>query len=294
MPNVETQAASSPAEVVDPFKGEQVSMAEFVKFRQDGELPERFKPAEPAAPAPADTQESTEESEAEQPKPATESDPEEPQELKPKTAKRIQQLLEKTKELERKLAEKEGVKTDPPPVTAQGPAEPTPDDKNADGTPKFSTYEEYTKALARWEVRRELAEQRREQQKVDAQKEFDTKMNDVRARYEDADAVVTPTIKALNDAKLPGPVQEVFGTSPQFFDLCYELGSDPEELDKFISLAKTNPRAALKQVFAAEDKVERARDDKGKFVSKEAPEVKKTSAPKPPSLLAERVRGPLT
>jgi hypothetical protein len=109
----------------------------------------------------------------------------------------------------------------------------------------------------------------------------------VRARHDDADAVISPTIKTLNEAKLPQAVHEAVGTSPQFFDLCYELGSDPEKLEKFISLAQTNPRAAIKQVFADEDRVgsqrSMARDEMGKFTSKEAPEPKKTNAPKPPS-----------
>jgi len=273
-------ADSTPA----AFEEQNVSLEEFSRYRESGELPERFKPTEVV-----DAPEQTVEPEAEEPEPEPDSEPEESQEPKGKGAeKRIKQLLAEKKaaearaeELARKLAEKQDVK--PPESSPAQRAKPTIDDKNPDGSPKYTDWDAYNEDFVDWKAEQKMAEYKREQAKQEAQRTFESQMSEVRTRYEDADAVIAPAIKALNEAKLPQAVTEVFGTSPQFFDLCYEVGSDPEKMEKFISLARTNPREALKQVFLSEDKLVRQRDEKGKFISKEAPEPKKTTAPKPPA-----------
>jgi hypothetical protein len=115
-----------------------------------------------------------------------------------------------------------------------------------------------------------------------------SKLDEARARYDDADDVIFPANQAIQTAKMPQVVKEVFAQSDVFIDLCYVVGSDPAELKKFIELAQSNPRAAIGKVFEYErgireelsPKNDTPRDDKGKFT---APEVKKTSAPKPPS-----------
>lgn len=279
----ETQAASSPAEVEDVFKGQNVSMSEFSKYRTEGELPERFKPA--AESEPAGTPEETETPEAEEPETAPESDPEETQELKPKTAKRIQQLLDKNKELERKLAEKQDVKTDSSPTPVPTRTKPTAEDKDDKGNPKFATYEDFVEELADWKAEQRLESAKREQVQQEAQKALKSKLDDARARYDDADDVIFPANQAIQNAKMPLVVKEVFAQSDLFVDLCYVVGSDPAELKKFIELAQSDPRAAIGKVFEYErgireefSKDETPRDDKGKF--EKAPE-KKTSAPKP-------------
>lgn len=286
----ETQAASSPAEVEDVFKGQNVSMAEFQKYRTDGELPERFKPA--AESEPADTPEETDKPEGEEPKTEPESDPDEEQEQPQKGAeKRIKQLLAKTKELERKLAEKTDVKPEPstakPETVQYAHPKPTADDKKQDGTPRFSTYEDFVEALGKWAAKEERITWEREQKQEQAQTALKSKLDEARARYADADDVIFPANQAIQDAKIPLVVKEVFAQSEHFVDLCYVVGSDPDELKKFISLAQSNPRAAIGKVFEYErgiqeelSKTETARDDRGKFT---APEAKKTSAPKPPS-----------
>jgi len=274
----ETQVASSPTETVDVFNGENTTMAEFAKYRQDGEVPERFKPAEKADPAPADPLEETE-------TPAPASEPDETQELKPKTAKRIQQLLEKTKELERQLAEKHDAKpaaSSPVAASVVQAGEPNPEDKNNDGTPKFKTYEEFTRALARWEIRLELEADRQRAQEREANKALQSKLEDARTRYDDADDVIFPTSKSIHDAQIPVAVKEVFGQSDVFVDLCYVVGSDPEELKKFITLAQSNPRAAIGKVFEYERGI-KDQLSKGSEGKDPAPAPKKTGAPKPPA-----------
>ena len=285
----ETQAVSSPAEVEDVFRGESVSLDEFSRYRQDGELPARFKPAEPADSATADASEETTESEGDEPESASESEPEETQEQPPKATaaeKRIKQLLAKTKELEAQLAGKQDAKPESSPVEQQQATrtKPSAEDQKPDGTPKYSTYEDFVEDLADWKAEQRVETAKREQAQFEAQKALRDSMDEAKSRYEDAEEVIFPAAKQINEAKIPLAVKEVFAGSDLFIDLCYVVGSDPEELKKFISLAQTNPRAAIGKVFDYErgirEETSQSRDDKGKFTT---PEVKKTSAPKPPS-----------
>ena len=284
----ETQAASSPAEV-DVFQGQQPSLAEYNQYRQSGELPERFKPT--AEPAPADAPEETEAPEGDEPETEPDSEPEEIQESKGSGAEKcIKQLLAKTKELERKLAEKQDVKPESSPALEipQARTKPTANDTDKDGKPKYSTYEDFVEDLADWKAEQRLETARREQAQFEANKALQSKLDQARERYDDADDVIFPASRAIQTAKIPQVVKEVFGQSDVFIDLCYVVGSDPDELKKFINLANSNPRAAIGKVFEYErgireelsPKSDTPRDDKGKFT---APEPKKTAAPKPPS-----------
>jgi len=280
----ETQAVSSPAEVEDVFRGQEVSLSEFSKYRQDGELPARFKPT--AESEPADTPEETA-PEGDEPESEPESEPDETQEPPQKGAeKRIKQLLAKNKELEAKLAGKQDAKPESSPAP-EARTKPTAEDKTKDGTPKYGTYEDFVEDLADWKAEQRWETAKREQAQQEAQKALQSKLDEARARYDDADDVIFPANQAIQKAKMPQVVKEVFGQSDVFIDLCYVVGSDPEELAKFISLAQANPRAAIGKVFEYErgireelSKSSTPRDDKGKFVT---PEAKKTSAPKPPS-----------
>src|SRR5690348_4374080 len=83
-------AESQTAEAVDPFNGEQPTLAEFNEYRQTGELPARFKPAVTAAEAaPAATSEGEKPESAAESEAATEETQEqqEPQRKGPQTAK---------------------------------------------------------------------------------------------------------------------------------------------------------------------------------------------------------------
>ena len=285
----EMQAASSTAEAVDVFGGEQVSLAEFQKYRADGELPERFKLPEQAESEPADEPEKTAEPEGASPEPEPESDPDETQGLKPKTARRIQQLLEKTKELERKLAEKQDVKPESSPVTPEPQytrAKPTQDGKGPDGNP-YETYEAFIEDLADWKAEQRLEAAKRDAEQRESQKALQIKLDDARKRYDDADDVIFPAAKEIAESKIPEVVKRVFIDSDNYVDLCYVVGSDPAELKRFIALAQSNPRAAIGKVFEYErgirEELSPERDTNGQFKAKEAPAPKKTSAPKPPS-----------
>lgn len=287
-----TQAASSPAEIVDVFHGQEVSLSEFNKYRSDGEVPERFKSTDQKAdPEPADDPKETDKTEGEDPEPGPDSDPDEAQEQVPeKTAKRIKQLLAERNEARRQLEAATTAKTDVKPQESSTPqtrTKPTPEDKNADGTPKYKAYEDYVEELADWKAEQRIATERRAQAEQNAVNALKTTLDEARERYDDADEVIFPAAQAIRDAKIPLAVKEVFSQSESFIDLCYVVGSDPDELKKFIRLAESNPRAAIGKVFEYEraiseefSKDSTVRDDKGKFTT---PEPKKTTAPKPPA-----------
>ena len=283
--NEETVAAASSAEV-DVFEGKNVSMEEYTRYRQDGVLPDRLKVAEEAGPAPADTSKAT--TEGEDPEPEPESDPEDTQELPQKGSgaeKRIKQLLAEKKELQRQIAEKQDVKTESSPapvVNAPTRPKPTPEDKNSDGSSKYETYEDFTEDKTDWQAEQREVKQKREYEQQEGQKALQSKLEEARTRYEDADEVIFPASQAIQNAQIPQAVKEVFGQSDVFIDLCYVVGSDPEELKRFISLAQNNPRAAIGRVFEYErgikDELSKASAGKG-----EAPVSKTTKAPTPPS-----------
>jgi len=277
-----TQAASSPAEV-DPFGGQQPTFHEFSQYRETGELPARFKTVETTTDAPEKTADAPAGGE---PETVLDSDPD-AQEPKSPAQKRILQLLAENKRLKQEATAKQGVTVPPPaPVAQQAPqtnaAEPTVEDKNADGSHRFKTYEEYTKALARWEVRQEIEAERQREAERQKLSTLQAKLDESRSRYQDADTVIFPTAKAIQDAQIPLAVKEVIGQSDVFTDLCYVLGSDSAELNKFISQAQSNPREALAKVFEYERGI-RAELSKPSGNVEKAPEKRTTTAPKPPS-----------
>lgn len=265
----ETQAESSTADV---FNGGTPTLAEYEKYRQEGEIPERFK-SEEADSTTADTPEETVEPEAEA-ETEPESEPDETQEPKPSSAaeKRIKQLLAKNKDLERRL---QATPAPQPQAQAANRTKPTPDGKGPDGKP-YATYEDYVEDLSDWKVEQRLDTEKRQQTEARGREAIQKKLDESRTRYKDADEVIFPTAEALQKSRIPAVVTQVIGDSDLFTDICYVLGEDPAELSKFIALAKSNPREALAKVFEYERGI---REE----LSGSAPAPRKTSAPKPPS-----------
>jgi hypothetical protein len=295
----ETTAGSSPAEEVDVFQGQEPTAAEYNTYRETGELPARFKPAEPPAEetAPADAPEETvEEPEGEEPESEPESDPEETQEPPRKGSsaeKRIKQLLAEKKELERRL--EAAAKTDVKPESSPAQAaqqhlpgtrpKPTAEDKDKDGNPKYATYEAWVEDLANWSGEQQLARYQRQQAEQAAINALRTKLDDARTRYEDADEVIFPAAQTIHEANIPQAVKQVIADSDVFPDLCYVLGENREELQKFVALAQNNPRVALAKIFEYERGIREALDgtSAANESGNQAPEPKRTQAPKPPS-----------
>jgi hypothetical protein len=306
MPEVETQAASSPAETVDPFNGDSPSIAEYNTYRETGELPARFKPAEPAASATADAPEKTaEETEAEEPENASESESEEevqeqPHKVSP-AEKRIKQLLADKKDLERRLAEA-AKPTQSDSSTAQAHQQPPQNfpewqkafkpsawiEEYAKANPEAS-YEDANFAMAVYvsDVRDQF---KTFEQQNQAQKEaLESAVNDAKERYEDFDEIKDEFLgKVLSDKGqplIPPPVLSIINDSPLMTDVLYTIGSDAGELDKFVKMARQNPNQAIRYVARVESLIEEEfAKQAGKGTSSgQAPEKQQTKAPKPPS-----------
>ena len=301
----QTPAASSPAEA-DVFQGQSPTLAEYNQYRQNGEVPERFKPAEPAEPAPADAPEEK----VDEPEP--DSEPEEAQEQPQKGSgaeKRIKQLLAEKKELQRKLeAAAKPTQTDSSP--AQAPSQPQNYQEYRQAFKPSLFIEEYAKAHpdasyedANAAMADHLLDVRDHfkgiEARVSAEKQaLEAKVNEAKERYEDFDEIKTSFLsKVLSDKGaplIPVDVLSLINDSDYLADVLYVIGSDEAELDKFVKMAKSNKNEAIRYVTRVElgiaDELAKAKGSKetpergenGQFKPK-APEKRQTSAPKPPS-----------
>jgi hypothetical protein len=295
----QTPAASSPAETPDVFQGQTPTLAEYNTYRQDGKVPERFKPAEPAESAPTDAPEETADTDA------PDSDPEEAQEQPQKPVspaeKRIKQLLAEKKELQRKL-EAAAKPTQPDSSTAQ--AQPAPQNydewrktfKPSEFVTKYgeqnpeATYEDAQAAMFDYLTKAEK-HFRSIEDRVNAEKQaLDAKVSEAKERFENFDEIKETFLsKVLQGTTplIPLPVLSIINDSDYLADLIVVLGGDEAKLKQFADLARTNPNKAIREVARAEALIaaEHAkgttpRGEDGKF---KAPEKRSTSAPKPPS-----------
>jgi hypothetical protein len=293
-----TIAESSPAEVADAFNGENVSLADFSRFRRTGEVPERYKAAENADSATADS------SEAEKAESASESETGEQQQEKRKgksAEDRIAQLestIEKIKRgagLERKT---EVAAVTEQPKAPQNYAEYRKGFKPSQWVEEYgkqnpdASYEDATAAMA--DHLADVRDQFRsfEQQRQSQAKELNEKVTDARSRYgESFDDVLAPTVNTiLGDPQIPAAVKVMLNESDDLPSVIFTIGSDQKTLDEFMAMAKTSPGKALRYIAAVEQGIADElsdkgtdRDTKGQFVAKEPPAKPKTSAPKPPS-----------
>jgi len=296
----ETQAASSPAETPDVFQGQQPTMAEYDSYRRSGELPERFKPAEPAESAPADAPEETADD------PVPDSEPEEAQEQPQKPVspaeKRIKQLLAENKELKRQQAARQDATPDSSPARPQQPQ----NYQEYRATFKPSQYiEDYAKAHpdasyedANAAMADHLLDVRDHfkgiETRVTAEKQaLESKVSEARERYENFDEIkdsfLAKTLSPTGAPLIPIDVLSSINDSDMLADLLYVIGGDEKTLSDFIALAKADPRKAIKRIgwfesqiaeqVAAKPKETPERGEDGKF---KAPEKRQTSAPKPP------------
>ncbi len=303
---VETVVAeSSPAPEAKP-KQDPLEMGPMVtwtreqrnEFRTKGTMPE--KPKADPAPAPKTSEapaESAAESEAAKQQEATKSKP------KQTAAERIAELratiakIEKGAGIKTEAESSPAEQTKPQPQPQSVEKEPTPEDTNADGTPKFKSYEEYTKALARWEIRQELAEERRRTQQEAQARETGEKLAQAKTRYGDeAVKIIDDTAGVIiNDKDISPVVTQMLRESDILTDLLYTIGSKPEELASFTKMAKESPGKALRYIALTESLIrEELEGQKAAPTEKvEYPPAKpQTSAPKPPAEVGGRGSAP--
>ena len=325
MEATETTAASSPAEMQDPFKGGQPTMAEYDSWRTSGELPARFKPTEPAESEPADRPKKTA-TEGEKLESVGASDtPEEQQQEKPEkkphlTADQrkaqlratIEKLWEQPEPDTIKIAQLEAThdkiesaqkrKTEPAPVArpaqqqpqqAQGTRpKPTIEDKNPDGTPKYTDWDVYNEDLIDWKADQKVADYERKQQQLAQNAHVDAEVKKGEEIYgSDFGRIANETAGAIvDDPGVPQIVKQRFGNSKILPHLTYTIGGDAETLAKFIQTAKSDPFGALDYITLTESQIRETlakktgeRDANGQFKASQTPAKTQTSAPKPPS-----------
>ncbi len=274
----ETQAVSSPAEAVDPFNGQSPTLREFNSYRVSGEVPARFMPEE-AAPAAAEP------AEGEEPETEPEAAPDEdqaPEGIGNKARKRFEKLLAEKKELERKLAAKPDAQPAPSAAQPLTRPEPTVEDRKPDGTLKYADYADFIKDLGKWSAEQTLHEAQVRQSQQKNFEEVQEKVERDRKRYgEEFGKIIEPTAAdIMGNASIPMEVKRMLAKSDILPDLVYTLGTDKNTLQKLVQLAKTDPQSAMYYLaeLSADIRQELAKPDET-----QAPEPKKTTAPKPPS-----------
>lgn len=303
----QTQAASS-AVIVDPFNGQSPTLAEYQKYRESGEIPERYKPAEPAEPAPADPPKE-DETEPEEAEIEPESEPEETQEQPHKGSaaeKRIKQLLAEKKELQRRLEAAKPAQTDSPTAQPQRPPQNYSEWEQAFDPAKWM--EDYAKANPTASYEKANAAMfsymlgarehfRGIEERTAAEKQvLDAMIEDARERYEEFDEIKDSFLSHVIDnngmPQIPVEVLSVINDSDVLADLLYTLGSDEGDLQKFVTMARNRPTQAIRYVARVESLIaeelakpaaEQTRGSDGKFT---APEKRQTQAPKPPSAVS--------
>lgn len=257
------------------------------EFRKTGELPKvEPKKAEAAA---SSSEAKTEEVETE-----SAGEPGTPEKQEHTERKPRQTAAERIAELKATIAKIEkgaGIKTQAESSTAKPEpkpqpvpltrTKPTPEDKKADGTPKFETYEDYIEDLTDWKGEQRDAKNQRESAQQAQARELNSKLEDARSRYDKFDEVMKPTVDAIvDDPQINQAVKAMLNDSDYLPDLIFTIGSDSAELAKFVKMAKDSPGKALRYIALTESLI--AEELAGKPESKESPAKPKTLAPKPP------------
>jgi hypothetical protein len=193
------------------------------------------------------------------------------------------------KSFKREVRQEQAKAAPEPPVKPPAPAVKKLED--------YDSIEAYLEDLADQKANQRLEAYRAEERQKAEQKVISDKLAEAKTRYgDDAESRIRSTAKSVfNDEQIPMAVKALANDSPVLVDLMYVMGSDPNELDEFVSLAKSNPGAAIRKLVLVEKLVQEElakggtpkasgngdapeRDESGKFL----PAKKVTSAPPPP------------
>jgi hypothetical protein len=292
-------SATVEALAVDIERGPMVTWTpeQRTEFRRTGTMPEAPKTEATAASPETVKVESSSASEAAKPQESTGKKAAKPHITAEERISQLESTIEKIRK-EAGLRKTPQAESSPAPVVqpsqAQSQKEPTPEDVDQDGKPRFKTYEEYTKALARWEVRQELAEEREREQQRSMAKELNAKVSDARTRYENFDEVLQPTVTAIvSDPQVAPVVKQMLNDSEYLPDLMFTIGSKPEELAKFLTMAKESPGKAIRYLALTESLIHEELSGAPKTAPSEEPPAKpQTKAPKPPAEVGGRAASP--
>jgi len=168
-----------------------------------------------------------------------------------------------------------------PEVKTEGKAKPNSNDVDEQGKPRFKSWAEYEDARDQWnreELLRLVEEKQtathKSQQVQEAEqviaKEWNSRINKARERYEDFDAVALNTSLPIKQGSVP----DAFILDSEYgADVLYYLGEHQDELTRILTL---NPIAQGRELFKIEQK----------FVAPPAPAKKDPApAPRPPAPL---------
>lgn len=288
------QVESAPTPEVDPtaFTGD-----ERHQWRMTGKLPEVKPKVEESAP-PKET--SATEEEKTEVETAPESETGKKQEQRhtgtpaPKREKQlgedIQELLAKRAQLRSEVEQLEQKRTPAKqesapaaPQTQSTRPEPTIDDKDEKGEPKYQTWDAYMADVRKWDREQAVAEFERKQALAEAQKSVNQKMAEGRERYGEGfdQAVVPATREIMQDQGIHPAVKGILNQSPFYTDILYVLGTDKKAMADIVQTAKADPVAAIRKLVLLE--IEVSKELVKPQTEKTVPPAKKTSqAPNPP------------
>lgn len=166
---------------------------------------------------------------------------------------------------------------------------PTPDDKNADGTPKYKTHAEYEDAALDWKFEQREAAKAATAAEAARLEALNAKVEKARARHGDIDAVIQSVANDIyQDQSISPIVKTMIGDSDYIADLIYTIGSDKAELAKFKAMS---PRKAIEYIVVTEKLIAQELEEKETVVA-EPPAKLKTQAPKPPAEAGGRAATP--
>ncbi len=301
-------ADTSSAPVMDISRGPLVDLTpeQRTEFRATGNLPTPPKTEDTAS---SDTEkEPNTEAKAKEPEAGdTESQTKKPQETAEKKSyrnltaeQRIKQMADDKKRLQEEIQALKSKPTDEPkpktePANPEQSTKPKIDDKKDDGTPKYAEYEDYIEALSEWKTEERLAKVESERAQQEQANEFNSRVEKARTRYENFDTIVEPAAGAiLNDAAIAPAIKQMLSESEVLPDFMFTVGSDPEELGKFITMARQTPGKALRYIALTESLIadELAGKSEPAKVEVESPAKPRTQAPKPPSEAGGRAAAP--
>ncbi|HEY6022092.1 MAG TPA: hypothetical protein VIY48_20160 [Candidatus Paceibacterota bacterium] len=126
------------------------------------------------------------------------------------------------------------------------------------------------------------------EQQVQAQRQaLESQVNEAKERYEDFDEIKDEFLgKVLGPngtPLIPVPVLSLINDSPRMADVLYTIGSDENELNKFVKMAQQKPNDAIRYIARVEslidEEFEKQTGNAGQ--SGKAPEKRQTQAPKP-------------
>jgi hypothetical protein len=282
-----TTAAAAPAKPIDDFKVEAHEVVESNASEKTASTEEVQQTEKIAASEATKTEDPANEIEESEEEISARLAAEETEETKGKKKsgyqRRLDKLTKQKADAQRevdfwKAKALEGKGAEPTKVEAAKPVVNTSDEPKSD---QFEKHEDYVKALAKWEVKQELAAEKaaiREQAlKADNKKQLDSHIDRVKA-FEKETPDFKEVMEDIATVRISTAVQNAIIDSEHGPKLMYEFAKNPEELQRISALS---PEAAARAVGKLEAKFESSAGKKIEAAAETTPVKKVSTAPKP-------------